>query len=319
MARKPRIHVSGGLYHVMLRGNGGEDIFFAPDDRYQLFFLIQKGIERFGHRVHAFCLMNNHIHLAIQVSDSPLPRVMQNLAFRYTLWINKRYQRIGHLFQGRYKALLVDEDSYLLELVRYIHLNPVRSGMVSRPEDYAWSGHRAYLGDDHIPWLTCDSVLAQFGSTVDVARDRYVSFVMDGVSGTHRPEFHQGGDDSRILGEDLFVSRVMTQAEDPAPVRISLDALLITVAQAFGIEYTDLTGPSRERSFAAARGVAAWLASDLGLHPLADLARRMNRDPSALSQLAKKTREQMTNDPEFALKVSRMKSDLSSNNSITHA
>nr|WP_200903945.1 transposase [Mariprofundus ferrooxydans] len=303
----------------MLRGNGGQDIFFAPDDRYQLYFLIQEGIERFGHRVHAFCLMNNHIHLAVQVSDIPLSRVMQNLAFRYTLWINRRYQRIGHLFQGRYKALLVDGDSYLLELVRYIHLNPVRSELVSRPEDYEWSGHRAYIGDDNIPWLTCDSVLAQFGSTIHVARGRYVSFVMDGVSGTHRPEFHQGDDDSRILGEDLFVSRVMTQTEEPAPIRISLDELLISVAQAFGIEDTDLSGPSRKRSFAEARGVAAWLASELGLHPLADLARRLNRDPSALSLLTKKTRERMKNDPEFELKVTRVKLNLSSNNSITHA
>ena len=91
MARKARIHIPGGLYHVMLRGNGGQDIFFCPEDRYRLFILIQEGIERFGHRVHAFCLMGNHIHLAIQVSDIPLSRIMQNLSFRYTRWINSSY------------------------------------------------------------------------------------------------------------------------------------------------------------------------------------------------------------------------------------
>jgi len=124
----------------MLRGNGGQDIFFAPEDRHRLFFLIQEGIERFGHRIHAFCLMDNHIHLAIQVADIPLSKIMQNLSFRYARWINSRYQRMGHLFQGRYKSLLVEEESYLLELVRYIHLNPVRSGLVTRAEDYGGVG-----------------------------------------------------------------------------------------------------------------------------------------------------------------------------------
>ncbi len=100
----------------MLRGNGGQDIFFCPEDRYHLFILMQEGIERFGHRVHAFCLMSNHIHLVIQVSDIPLSRIMQNLSFRYPRWVNSRHKRMGHLFQGRYKALLVDGDSYLLEL-----------------------------------------------------------------------------------------------------------------------------------------------------------------------------------------------------------
>jgi REP element-mobilizing transposase RayT len=94
MARKPRIHIPGGLYHVMLRGNGGQDIFFSPEDHYRMFFLIQEGVERFGHRVLAFCLMGNHIHLAIQVSDIPLSRIMQNLSFRYTRWINSRHKRM---------------------------------------------------------------------------------------------------------------------------------------------------------------------------------------------------------------------------------
>jgi len=319
MARKPRIHVSGGLYHVMLRGNGGQDIFFAPEDRHQLFFLIQEGIERFGHRVHAFCLMDNHIHLAVQVADISLSRIMQNISFRYTRWINKRYQRMGHLFQGRYKALLVEEDSYLLELVRYIHLNPVRSGLVARPDDYAWSGHQAYLGEENIPWLTSDSVLAQFGDTVDAARVRYASFVNDGMGEKYRAEFHAGADDARVLGEDLFLHQVMTQADEPAPVNISLDVLLLFVAKSFAIENEDITSPCRKRSFSEARGVAAWLVSDLGLCTLAELGRRMSRDPSALSLSVKKTREHMINDHEFELKVQQLRYDLLQNNSITHA
>ena len=318
MARKARIHIPGGLYHVMLRGNGGQDIFFCPEDRYRLFILIQEGIERFGHRVHAFCLMGNHIHLAIQVSDIPLSRIMQNLSFRYTRWINSSYKRMGHLFQGRYKALLVDKDSYLLELVRYIHLNPVRAGLVDDPAEYEWSGHRSYLGKEHIPWLTCDAVLAQFGNTVKEGRKQYARFVMDALDEKHRPEFHQGGDDSRVLGEDHFLQQVMAQTDEVA-VKISLDDLLAFVAREFEIDLRDLCSVSRKRNLTEARGVAAWLVAETGQHTLAELARCMHRDPSALSLQAKKVRERAMKETQFQQKLDKLKSDSLHNNSITHA
>ncbi len=135
--------------------------FVSDADRCQFLLLLQEGIARFGHRIHAFCLMTNHVHLAIQVDTIPLSKIMQNLSFRYTRWFNRREQRIGHLFQGRYRAVLVERDSYLLELVRYIHLNPLRAGMVQDVVDYAWSGHRAYAGLDLLPWLTEDYMLIQ--------------------------------------------------------------------------------------------------------------------------------------------------------------
>jgi len=128
----------------MLRGNGGQNVFYSPADRIQLYLLLQEGIERFVHRIHAFCLMINHIHLVIQVGEVPLSKIIQNISFRYTRYINGRMKRIGHLFQGRYKAILIDADSYLLELVRYIHNNPLRVGLAQAPEQYQWSSHQAY-------------------------------------------------------------------------------------------------------------------------------------------------------------------------------
>jgi len=133
MARKPRVHYPGAFYHVILRGNGGQSIFFDDKDRTRFYFLAQEGIERFGHRIHAFCLMTAHVHMAIQVGDVSLSRILQNLSFRYARWVNWGQSRSGHLFQGRYKAVLVDADVYLQELTRYIHLNPVRAGMVKEP------------------------------------------------------------------------------------------------------------------------------------------------------------------------------------------
>jgi len=145
MARKPRIHLPGGYYHVMIRGNGGQDIFFSDKDRTRFLLLVQEGIERYRHRVHCFCLMGSHVHLLIQVGAEPLSKIIQNLSFRYTRYVNQYRQSTGHLFQGRYKAILVDADSYLLELARYIHLNPVRAGRCKAVDDYKWSSHHAYM------------------------------------------------------------------------------------------------------------------------------------------------------------------------------
>ncbi len=197
MARKPRIHIPGGYYHVMLRGNGGSDIFFSDEDRFHFYLLMQEGIERFGHRIHAFCLMGNHVHLVIQVREISLSRIMQNLSFRYTRWVNARQKRTGHLFQGRFKALLVDEDSYLLTLVRYTHLNPVRAGMVSDPIEYPWSSHAVYLGDEVLPWLESQATLSQFSEHLDLARKQYVEFISQGMNEAHQPEFHCGAIDTR--------------------------------------------------------------------------------------------------------------------------
>ena len=166
MPRKPRLHYPGACYHVILRGNSGQDIFIDKKDRSKFLFLLQEGIEKFKHRIHAYCLMTNHIHLAVQVGDIPLSRIIQNVSFRYTRYFNRRKNQVGHLFQGRYKAILIDVDSYLLKLVRYIHNNPVRAGMVKSPGQYSWSSHGAYLGRASIPWLITDWILSQFAKQI---------------------------------------------------------------------------------------------------------------------------------------------------------
>ena len=137
MSRKPRLYFPGALYHVLLRGNGGQAIFFEHTDYHHFYKLLAEGHARFDHRIHGFCLMNNHVHLAIQTGSQPLSPIMQNVSFRYTRWINKWQKRVGHLFQGRYKALLVDQERYLLALIRYIHLNPIRAGIVKELAEFS--------------------------------------------------------------------------------------------------------------------------------------------------------------------------------------
>jgi putative transposase len=122
MARKPRIYFPGAVYHVMLRGNAGMKIFFCEDDRKYFYYLISEGIKKYRHEMHGFCLMSNHVHLVIRVGTVSLSKIIQNLSFRYTRWINKRERRIGHLFQGRYKAILVDEENQSNIFVRMLQL-----------------------------------------------------------------------------------------------------------------------------------------------------------------------------------------------------
>jgi REP element-mobilizing transposase RayT len=309
MARKPRIHLPGGLYHVILRGNGGQPVFLSDADRYRFYLLLHEVTCRFGYRMHAFCLMTTHIHLALQVGDIPLSRGMQNLSFRYTRWINWREKRTGHLFQGRYKAILVDGDSYLLELARYIHLNPVRAGMVKDPEDYPWSGHRAYLGDEFLPWLTTDWMLGQFGKSVAKARAGYRAFVLDGLGEEHRPEFHGGGEDPRVLGDDNFVDQCLS---DSGGMRLRLTAKEIAdrVCLAYNIDEGTLKTQSQQRVFSEARAVVGWLARELGCVTLSEVGKHVNRDVGSISSSVRRLSERMQEAPELAERVRSLKAAL---------
>ena len=311
MARKPRVHYPTALYHVILRGNGGQEIFFSKEDRFRFYLLLQEGIERYGHRIHAFCLMTNHIHLAIQVGDIALARIIQNISFRYTRWVNWRGGRTGHLFQGRYKAVLVDADSYLLGLTRYIHLNPVRSGIVREPENYPWSGHRAYLGLETIPWLTTDWLLSMFSSNVKRARRAYGKFVEEGKGGGHQGEFGRGSEiDSRFLGDEIFIDKVFGQSYERWRRKVTVGEIVSCVCQQFSLEEQMLSGLGKDRRLSKVRAIAAWLVLDSGVLTLAELSKWVNRDPSTLSTSAKDLERQAQTDIQLAQLMSKIKEEL---------
>lgn len=306
MARKPRVHVPGGIYHVMLRGNGGQDIFFAEKDRGEMYRLLGEGTARFEYCVHAHCLMSNHLHLAVEVGRIPLSRGMQNLAFRYTRWINRRKKRVGHLFQGRYKALLVDRDAYLLELVRYIHLNPVRAGLVGEPLDYPWSGHRAYLGKEQVPWLSTDWVLSQFDDRLGIARRRYRAFVRGGTKEGYREEFHSGSEDPRILGDDGFLASVLK--EDRQATRPpSLKGLIRAVCTEYGVSPEELRAPTQSRQISEARAVVGWLASELGSATFVAVGEEVGRDVSTISSAVRRLEARTGRDAALGRRLANIK------------
>jgi len=311
MTRKPRVHYPTALYHVILRGNGGQEIFFSKEDRFRFYLLLQEGIERYGHRIHAFCLMTNHVHLAIQVGDIALARIIQNISFRYTRWVNWRGGRTGHLFQGRYKAVLVDADSYLLELTRYIHLNPVRSGIVRETENYPWSGHRAYLGLEAIPWLTTDWVLSMFSNNVKRARQAYGKFVEEGKGIGHQREFGWGSEiDSRFLGDQIFIDKVFGQSDERWKRKVTVRDIVSCVCQRFSLKEEMLSGLAKDRGLSGVRAIAAWLVLDSGVLTLAELSKSVNRDSSTLSTSAKELERRAQTDIQLAQLMSKIREEL---------
>jgi len=310
MARKPRIHYPGALYHVMLRGNGGEDIFFEDGDRRHFLGLVEEGVVRYRHRIHAFCLMANHVHFAVQVGDVALSKITQNLSFRYTGWINKARGRIGHLFQGRYKAILVDRDSYLIELVRYIHLNPVRVGLVKDPGAYRWSGHRYYMGNGKVPWLTTDWVLSQFGKDAGRARARYLEFVTEGIEGGRREEFHKGNREGGLLGDDNFVSQVLVQAEMKVRRPPSLSVIVAEVCREWGVSEGALRTPGRGSQAARARWMVGLLAMDYNSASLTEVARHFGRDVTTISNGVRQLQERSNENKQLRQQVTRLKERL---------
>jgi putative transposase len=229
MARPLRLAFPGAVYHVTSRGNARQDIVVDDRDRSQFLSLLAHVVDRYGWLCHAYCLMDNHYHLLLETPQPNLSLGMRQLNGRYTQAYNRQHERVGHLFQGRFTAILVEKEAHLLELCRYVVLNPMRAQMVTHPRRWAWSSYRATVGETNASeWLTTDRVLSQFGQRVGPARERYRTFVADGRGGPRPWEQLTG---QIYLGSEEFVAehqpnRVIrdipckqTQAQRP-PLRV---------------------------------------------------------------------------------------------------
>jgi len=182
MARPLRIEYPGAVYHITSRGNGRNAIFLENKDRESYLKILSETIERYNWLCHAFCLMDNHYHLLIETIDPTLSRGMRHLNGVYTQSFNRRHSRVGHVFQGRYKAILVQKDTHLLALCRYVVLNPVRAKMVEKPEEWKWTSYQATVSAVAKPaWLTTDWILGQFALNRNTARKGYQNFVKKGI------------------------------------------------------------------------------------------------------------------------------------------
>lgn len=292
MPRPLRLHVPGGVYHVVLRGNHRLPIFNDPADREMLDSLVADSLTRNNARAHAYCWMTNHIHLAVQVSDHPLGKIMQRIASQYARRLQWQVPTTGHLFERRYHAVLVDADVYLMRLVRYIHLNPVRAGLTRDPAGYPWSGHRAYLGLVQVPWLTTEFVLRRLSADLAAARRAYSALIAQGGDATDSAQFCRGDeDDSRILGTDSFKAAATRLRGAVAECgTCTLEHLVVDVCHELGVDPAQLASRSRSVELSDARCLLAERALARGVANLTSVARRINRSHSSLCEALERRR-----------------------------
>lgn len=281
----------------MARGIEGTRIFESDKDREDFVSRLASQVEATGLQVLAWALLPNHLHLLVRTGRRSLPSVMRRILGGYAVAFNRRHRRQGHLFQNRYKSIVVEEEPYLLELTRYIHLNPLRARLVrdlAALNQYPWSGHSVLVGHVRRSWQAVDEILGQLAPTSREARRRYRAFVVAGVHQGRRPELVGGGlrrsaggwasvaalkrgrerwaCDERVLGSGDFVEQILHEAESQATagwsarVAQTLPSLIERMARTFGVRETEILGGSRRRPVARARAAMSAIAvRSLGL------------------------------------------------------
>jgi len=208
MARPLRIEYPGAFYHVTSRGNEKKDIFKTRRDREKFISYLQSSVERYGAQIHAYCLMTNHYHLLLETPRGNLSEIMQHINGAYTTYFNVKRKRTGHLFQGRYKAIVIEADEYALELSRYIHLNPVRAGMVNEPQEHEWTSYKCYAGmAAESKWLKTDFILSYFGENRIESGRKYQQYVTDLLKTEYESPLNSAVA-STILGTPEFIAEI---------------------------------------------------------------------------------------------------------------
>ncbi|MBF0506667.1 MAG: transposase [Nitrospirae bacterium] len=286
MARPPRLEFPGAFYHVIVRGNHRQDIFLDEQDRLEYLSRVSHYKGKTGFILYAYVLMSNHVHLLIETPKSPVSKIMQLINFTYTRYFNRRYGKVGHLFQGRYKAILCDRDEYLLGLVRYIHLNPVRANIVSLPHEYLWSSHSEYLGLGK-GLAETNRVLRLFSESVLLARRLYKGFIDEAV-GAGRDDSYYTTMDQQILGDEKFADEVGEKLAEPEKHRRkpSFQRVFKVVEEMTGISREAIISRSRKSEVVFARGLLVSVCREVG-YKLVDLTDVLKRESSSVSKLAR--------------------------------
>ena len=286
MPRPPRIDAPGSLFHVMARGNDGRKTFLDAQD-YQAFFrALSEQKQKTPFLIYAFCLMPNHFHLLMETERFSLSVIMQRLLTRYVKRFNFRHQRVGHLFQGRYKAILCQKDSYLQELIRYVHLNPVRAKMVKEVSAWKWSSHREYLGEVKGELTDNRFPLSLFHKDIGSSRRYYARFVNEGVEMGHQEEFYPSPS-TPCLGEESFVDDYRERiAEKTTTVtgEVKLIPLEKLVPGKAKVALALLRSSTQVRAVAVARREFVLNAVKMGHRPSL-IAAFLNCSPSAISKI----------------------------------
>ena len=284
MARKPRIQYSGAFYHIIVRGNQRQNIFLEDADRLGYLERLGRYKKKYGFVLYAYVLMSNHVHLLLETPKDPIARIMQVINFTYTQYFNKKYIKVGHLFQGRYKSYLCDKDSYLLGLVRYIHKNPVRAGLVKTPDEYPWSSQGEYVnGVSEL--VDAEQVLRIFSERPSIARKKYKEFMSE--AGEDKGRQYYKTIEQQIVGDERFIDKVdmkLKRAEKSLR-KVNIKEIEQAVEAITGLGLSEMNSLKRSEELRIARGVFIAIAKRAG-YSLTELQPVIGRDISVLSRMS---------------------------------
>jgi putative transposase len=285
MARRPRLEFEGAFYHVLTPGNRKQEIFRDKLDYSKYLRILADYKSRYPFLLYGYVLMPNHVHLLIETGAIPLSKILQGINQRYTMYFNWRYETVGHLFQGRYKAILCDKEEYLLNLIKYIHQNPVRAGLVEEAGEYPWSSHRALLKPKENAIVDARLTLGVFADDLEKAVKLYRVFM--GQGGLPKEELEKTFD-QRILGGNEFVERILdSEKERILPMtrkhEFGLDEIARGVHDVFGISERELLRKGRNLREGQARSLFCLMAKEYGYKGM-EIGEYLQRDPGAVSK-----------------------------------
>jgi REP element-mobilizing transposase RayT len=317
MPRQARLDVPGALHHIMVRGIDKSNIFRDDEDKSRFLERLGQTVSEGKCTIYAWVLMDNHVHILFKSGKDGISAVMRKLLTWYAQYFNRKHRRTGHLFENRYKSILCDEDNYLLALIRYIHLNPIRAKIVTTIEQlnrYSWSGHRTLIGKAKHPWMDVDHALSEFGTTRRKAVNEYLRFMQEGLSQGRLPELTGGGlirskggwsqvlsarrsgrkeeFDERILGNGDFVNAILKEAEEKTTRQLKLrrsgktiDKIIEEECKKERISVSELKGGGRRRKVSTLRATIAKRGLDeLGLS-MAEIARHVGVTTSSIAKM----------------------------------
>jgi len=286
MARKPRIEYEGAFFHVITRGNQKQKIFRNIPDFQKYLTLLANYKQRYHFQLYGFVLMENHIHLLVQICETPLSKILQGINQSYTMYFNRTYRTVGHLFQGRYKAILCDRDRYLLVLLKYIHHNPLRARLGKTLAMYQWSSHRAYLaGTDTLGLVDTEPILRMFSEHKGRARKYYEAFMNDGIS-VEKEDIY-AIIDQRLLGDEKFIEHVTQKYEgeirkERKKKEYTLSQMATAIEKICHITLEDLRSWSRRPEVLRGRRVISLTAREYA-YTGGEIAAYLKKDPAAVT------------------------------------
>ncbi|MDQ5858260.1 MAG: transposase [Acidobacteriota bacterium] len=311
MPRPPRLEFSGAVYHVIARGNEQRDVFRDDADRELYLRRLAHYRDQFRFRLYAYCLMSNHVHLALETGPVHLSRIVLSLHGSYAQAFNQRHQRVGHLFQGRYKAFLVQKTSYLLALVRYIHENPVKAGLVSEPRLYRWSSDRFYRGAHAPDWLDTRGLFELLGADPGRAARRYRTFMTSVQSEAYedlKAVAHV------VKGDERFSRRALEKATETDRRRSwSIEKIARVVASRAGLDLEEVRSREFSRERARARAITGLVARTHCHIPLTKVSEFFRRDESTLVRDCQRLRADLAEQRGLARDVAAIVNELDQN------